>query len=30
VPPFVAMQLLVLLLTMLFPQLALWLPRKML
>ncbi len=30
VPPFVAIQLLVLLLTMLFPQLALWLPRKML
>jgi tripartite ATP-independent transporter DctM subunit len=30
VPPFVAIQLLVLLLTMLFPQLALWLPAKML
>ena len=30
VPPFVAIQLLVLLLTMLFPQLALWLPEKML
>jgi tripartite ATP-independent transporter DctM subunit len=30
VPPFVAIQLIVLLLTMLFPQLALWLPRKML
>ena len=30
VPPFVAIQLLVLLLTMLFPQLALWLPGKML
>jgi tripartite ATP-independent transporter DctM subunit len=30
VPPFVAIQLLVLLLTMLFPQLALWLPDKML
>ena len=30
VPPFVAIQLLVLLLTMLFPQLALWLPKKML
>ncbi len=30
VPPFVAMQLIVLLLTMLFPQLALWLPQKML
>ncbi|OPX41657.1 MAG: TRAP transporter permease DctM/Q [Deltaproteobacteria bacterium] len=30
VPPFVAIQLVVLLLTMLFPQLALWLPRKML
>lgn len=30
VPPFVAIQLIVLVLTMLFPQLALWLPRKML
>jgi TRAP-type mannitol/chloroaromatic compound transport system permease large subunit len=30
VPPFVAIQLIVLLLTMLFPQLALWLPAKML
>ncbi len=30
VPPFVAIQLFVLLLTMLFPQLALWLPDKML
>lgn len=30
VPPFVGIQLLVLLLTMLFPQLALWLPGKML
>ncbi|UCD82687.1 MAG: TRAP transporter large permease subunit [Desulfobacterales bacterium] len=30
VPPFVVIQLLVLLLTMLFPQLALWLPEKML
>jgi tripartite ATP-independent transporter DctM subunit len=30
VPPFVAIQLFVLLLTVLFPQLALWLPRKML
>jgi tripartite ATP-independent transporter DctM subunit len=30
VPPFVAIQLIVLLLTMLFPQLALWLPKKML
>jgi tripartite ATP-independent transporter DctM subunit len=30
VPPFVAMQLLVLIITMLFPQLALWLPDKML
>ena len=30
VPPFVAIQLLVLILTMLFPQLALWLPTKML
>jgi tripartite ATP-independent transporter DctM subunit len=30
IPPFVAIQLLVLLLTMLFPQLALWLPEKML
>jgi tripartite ATP-independent transporter DctM subunit len=30
VPPFVAIQLLVLLLTMLFPQLALWLPNKFL
>ena len=30
VPPFVAIQLLVLILTMLFPQLALWLPEKML
>jgi tripartite ATP-independent transporter DctM subunit len=30
IPPFVAIQLLVLLLAMLFPQLALWLPRKML
>jgi tripartite ATP-independent transporter DctM subunit len=29
VPPFVAVQLLVLVLTMLFPQLALWLPGKM-
>ncbi|MDM8553200.1 TRAP transporter large permease subunit [Desulfococcaceae bacterium HSG7] len=29
VPPFVAIQLLVLFLTMLFPQLALWLPEKM-
>jgi tripartite ATP-independent transporter DctM subunit len=30
IPPFVAIQLLVLLLTMMFPQLALWLPKKML
>jgi TRAP-type C4-dicarboxylate transport system permease large subunit len=30
IPPFVLIQLLVLLLTMLFPQLALWLPEKML
>ena len=30
IPPFVAIQLLVLLLTMIFPQLALWLPQKML
>ncbi|MGD9301684.1 MAG: TRAP transporter large permease subunit, partial [Desulfobacterales bacterium] len=30
IPPFVAIQLLVLLLAMLFPQLALWLPEKML
>jgi tripartite ATP-independent transporter DctM subunit len=30
IPPFVAIQLMVLLLTMLFPQLALWLPQKML
>ena len=30
IPPFVAIQLIVLLLTMLFPQLALWLPGKML
>jgi tripartite ATP-independent transporter DctM subunit len=30
IPPFVAMQLLVLILTMLFPQLALWLPDKIL
>ncbi len=30
IPPFVAMQLLVLILTMLFPQLVLWLPDKML
>ena len=30
IPPFVAIQLLVLLLTMFFPQLALWLPEKML
>ena len=30
IPPFVAIQLFVLLLTMLFPQLALWLPEKML
>jgi tripartite ATP-independent transporter DctM subunit len=30
IPPFVAIQLIVLLLTMLFPQLALWLPQKML
>ena len=30
IPPFVALQLLVLILTMLFPQLALWLPEKML
>ena len=30
VPPFVAIQLFVLLLTAIFPQLALWLPRKML
>jgi tripartite ATP-independent transporter DctM subunit len=30
IPPFVIIQLLVLLLTMLFPQLALWLPEKML
>ncbi len=30
IPPFVAIQLLVLILTMLFPQLALWLPDKML
>jgi len=30
VPPFVAIQLIVLILTMLFPQLALWLPEKML
>jgi tripartite ATP-independent transporter DctM subunit len=29
IPPFVAIQLLVLVLTMLFPQLALWLPEKM-
>ncbi len=29
IPPFVAMQILVLILTMLFPQLALWLPDKM-
>ena len=29
IPPFVAIQLLVLLLTLLFPQLALWLPEKM-
>jgi len=29
VPPFVLMQLCVLILTMIFPQLALWLPRKM-
>jgi len=29
VPPFVAMQLLVLVITMIFPQLALWLPGKM-
>jgi tripartite ATP-independent transporter DctM subunit len=29
IPPFVAIQLLVLILTMLFPQLALWLPNKM-
>jgi tripartite ATP-independent transporter DctM subunit len=30
IPPFVAIQLIVLILTMLFPQLALWLPEKML
>jgi len=30
VPPFVAIQLIVLIMTMLFPQLALWLPAKML
>jgi tripartite ATP-independent transporter DctM subunit len=30
IPPFVAIQLLVLLLTMIFPHLALWLPQKML
>ncbi len=30
IPPFVAIQLLVLIITMLFPQLALWLPAKML
>ncbi|MCP4624215.1 MAG: TRAP transporter large permease subunit [bacterium] len=30
IPPFVAIQLLVLILTMLFPQFALWLPEKML
>ncbi len=30
VPPFAAIQLLVLILTMVFPELALWLPRKML
>jgi TRAP-type mannitol/chloroaromatic compound transport system permease large subunit len=30
VPPFVAIQLIVLIITMLFPQLALWLPAKML
>jgi tripartite ATP-independent transporter DctM subunit len=30
IPPFVAIQLFVLILTMLFPQLALWLPEKML
>ena len=30
IPPFVAIQLLVLVLTMIFPQLALWLPNKML
>jgi TRAP-type mannitol/chloroaromatic compound transport system permease large subunit len=30
VPPFVVIQLIVLILTMLFPQLALWLPEKML
>lgn len=30
IPPFVAIQLIVLILTMIFPQLALWLPRKML
>jgi TRAP-type mannitol/chloroaromatic compound transport system permease large subunit len=30
VPPFVGIQLIVLILTMLFPQLALWLPGKML
>ncbi len=30
IPPFVAIQLLVLILTMIFPQLALWLPDKML
>jgi TRAP-type mannitol/chloroaromatic compound transport system permease large subunit len=30
VPPFAVMQLLVLILTMVFPQLALWLPDKML
>jgi TRAP-type C4-dicarboxylate transport system permease large subunit len=30
IPPFVAIQLLVLILTMLFPQLALWLPDKIL
>ena len=30
IPPFVAIQLLVLVLTMVFPQLALWLPNKML
>jgi TRAP-type mannitol/chloroaromatic compound transport system permease large subunit len=30
VPPFVVIQLIVLIITMLFPQLALWLPAKML
>ena len=30
VPPFVGIQMIVLILTMIFPQLALWLPRKML